>query len=501
MVAYFETSTINDWKLFYTESENAIFQKSVYIRNITFIIFMSLLLLAALASFLFSLKVYNPIKNIVANIKRMTILDNENISDISLINGGLNLLHENNKNLEKQLKENEILIRELFLSQMIRGKLFNKNEIMNKAAYFSVDLEADFYRVAVIQINSIPSQPYDIQKLELYKISSIHLITNVFSNLNIRTICTQDSNDNILVLIKLRSVKDINETEAIIEQVLEDIKSTIENQHALSVSIGAGRVYSELSNVGVSCKEAIEALRYRFLKDDQSVISFSDISRSEKDKLYYPVQTEQKLLSFIQLSDYEKTMHCLHEMIDDIMSHNKSFKHIEVCLTNMIGIIKRCIYELNLDEQCIFTDNTGMDISVESFKNIQHFAEWISGCFRKIIEYQIDQQKDDSKSFVYEVKEYIERVYKEEISLDIVAGHFKYNSSYFCKIFKEKIGVTFWEYVAKIRIEKSKELLVGCEDTIEQIAAMVGYNNRFSYIRAFKKYTSVAPGEYRMKFR
>ncbi|MDD4296783.1 MAG: AraC family transcriptional regulator [Ruminiclostridium sp.] len=506
MVAYYGSSLINNWKMFYIESENAVFEKSAYIRNTTFIILAALLLVAALASFLFSLRVYNPIKNIIANIKRMTTLDNDNISDVSLINGGVNLLFENNRSLENQLKQNEILIREMFLNQLIRGKLFNRNEILGKAEYFSINLEADYYMVAVIQKNSLQSYPIneytlDIQNLELYKISIINRITSVFNSLNIDVSCTQDYADNILVLVKLRGVEDINETEAIVEQTLEDIKWNIEEQSSTSVSIGVGRFYSDLSDVGVSYKEAKEALRYNFLKDDQSIISFSDISRSEMDKLHYPVKSEQKLISLVQLGDYEKTMLCLNEMIDEIMDHNKNFKHIELCLTNIISVVQRCLYSLNLNPQDVFGDDTVVNASIDTFRNIQHFTEWVRTWLRRIIEYKIDQQKDDYRSFDLEIKEYIEKVYMNEISLDIVADHFKYNSSYFCKIFKEKIGVTFWEYVAEIRVAKSKKLLVELDDTIEQIAAKVGYNNRFSYIRAFKKYTSITPGEYRLKFK
>lgn len=508
MVAYHGSSLINNWKMFYIESENAVFEQSKYIRNTTFIILAALLLVAALASFLFSLKVYNPIKNIIANIKRMTTIEkgNENISDVSLINGGVNLLFESKKSLENQLKQNEILIREIFLSQLIRGKLFNKNEIESKAEYFSINLEADYFMVAIIQKNTLQSYPFnkyslDIQNLELFKLSTIMMVTNAFSSLGIDVTCTQDYTDNILVLIKLRNVEDINESEAIAEQTLEDVKGAIEKQLSTSVSIGVGRFYADLSNVGVSYNEAKEALRYNFLKDDQSVISFSDISRSEKDKLYYPVKSEQKLISFVQMADYGKTMVCLNEMIDDIMNHNRNFKHIELCLTNIIGIVQKCLYKLNLNPQDIFGNDAVLNASIDSFRNIQHFTEWISTWFSRIIEYIIDQQKDDSKSFDFEVKDYIDNVYMKEISLDTVADHFKYNSSYFCKIFKEKLGVTFWEYVAQVRVEESKKLLVDLDDTIEQIAEKVGYNNRFSYIRAFKKYTSVTPGEYRMKFK
>lgn len=505
LVAYYSSSFINNWKIFYIKSENAVFEKSAYIRRISIVISAVLLLIAVLTSFLFSLKVYDPIKNIIANIKRMTTISNENISDVSLIGNSVNLLFESNKNLESQLEQNKVLMQQMFLNQLITGKLFNKNEIMGKAEYFSVNLDADYYIAVIIQKNTMQSYKADkystdISNLELFKISTINVVTKVFESLNIDVTCTQDYTDNILVLIKLRSVYDIKESEAIVEQTLEDIKAAVEKQLTESVSIGIGRSYTDLSDVGVSYNEAKEALRYKFLKD-HSVISFSDISRSESDKHYYPVHSEQKLISFIQMADYEKTILCLNEMIDDIMDHNKNFKHIELCLSNIIGLIKRCLYMLNLNPLEVFGEDTDINVSIDSFRNIQHFSEWASTKFRKIIEYQLDQQKDHSKSFDSEVKEYIEKVYMNEISLDTVADHFKYNSSYFCKLFKERTGINFWEYVAQVRVEKSKRLLTELDDTIEQIAAKVGYNNRFSFIRAFKKYTSVTPGEYRMKFK
>jgi Response regulator containing CheY-like receiver domain and AraC-type DNA-binding domain len=500
MISYFETSSINNWKLFYFGSENEIFKKSTYIRNITFFIFIILLILMIATSLLLSFKVYNPIKKIITKIKAISTINNENINDISMIDGSLNLLLESNKNLENQLKQDEILIREIFTSQLITGKLFNKNDIKSKAEYFSINLEFDYFKVAVIQSESMLSYSFDVQKYEFNKISMINIVSKVFDSLDIDIICCQDSNDNILILIKLCSIKDANETNAIIEQILEDIKDNIEKHLSLSVSIGIGRMYSDLSDVGVSCKEAVEALHYKFIKGGQSVISFADISRSEKEKLYYPIENEQKLISLIKLCEYEKTIVCLNDMLDEIIKHNRNFEHIELCLSNITGIIQRCIYELNLDPKEVFEEDNDFNVSIEKFKNMQHFSEWVSAGFRKIIEYQIDQQRGTSKSFVCEVRDYIEKVHAQEISLVSVANHFKYNSSYFCKSFKDKVGVSFWEYVAKIRVEKSKKLLSETSDTIEQIAGIVGYNNRFSYIRAFKKYTSITPGEYRLKF-
>ena len=53
MISYFETSKINNWKLFYIVSENKIFEKSSYIKHITIITLTALLFLMTAVSFAF----------------------------------------------------------------------------------------------------------------------------------------------------------------------------------------------------------------------------------------------------------------------------------------------------------------------------------------------------------------------------------------------------------------------------------------------------------------
>lgn len=500
MISYFESSNINNWKLVYTVSENVVYEKSRTIRNITILTCVFLLLIMIIVSLVLSFKVYNPIKQLIANIKLTMKINNEDSSDILIIQNSLNQLFENNKSLEVQVNQNKQLVSERFLSNLITGKLFNKSAIKSKAEYLQIELESDCFKVAVIQISSILSEHISVEGFELNKIVLLNIVHELFGNLHINVICSQDPNDNILILFKLDTVQKTNETDAIIEQALEDIKDNIEKLLNLSISIGIGRTYSEVSNIGVSYKEAMEALQFKFLKGEHSVIHICDINPKGENILYYPIDKEQKLISLIKLRDYDKVIHYLNDILDDIMDHNKNFEHIGICLSNLISAIQRCIYELNLNAESVFGEKGVFNISIEQFKNIQQFIEWVSTKLRKIIEYHIDLEKDSTKSFSSEIKDYIKKKYMEEISLTSVANHFNYNSSYFCKIFKEKTGVSFWEYVANIRIEKSNKLLVETEESIEQIAGLVGYNNRFSYIRAFKKYALITPGEFRVKY-
>ena len=341
----------------------------------------------------------------------------------------------------------------------------------------------------------------DLAEYETKKVAVINMVENAFESLHLNTLISQDSNDNILVLVKLPEAGELDKTEDIIEQAFEDIKLSIEKYFNLDISIGIGRTYYDLSNIGVSYKEALEALQYKFLKGSQSVISIKDINDKGRYNLYYPIDKEQKLISLVKSCDYDKVIICLNNMISEIMARNKTFEHIEACLSNIMGIIQRCIFELKLDAKDVFKENYVPDISVERFKNIQQFKEWVSVSLRCIIEYEIDQEKGIGKNLISDVKEYIGERYMEEISLNTIAEHFNYNPSYFCKIFKEKTGVSFWDYVAEVRIEKSKKLLVDTDKSIDEIASLAGYNNRISFFRTFKKHTSTTPGEFRLRSR
>ncbi|GIQ67027.1 hypothetical protein PACILC2_55950 [Paenibacillus cisolokensis] len=53
------------------------------------------------------------------------------------------------------------------------------------------------------------------------------------------------------------------------------------------------------------------------------------------------------------------------------------------------------------------------------------------------------------------------------------------------------------DYLAQVRIERSKQLMKESKHTISQIARSVGYANDVGFIRVFKKYEGITPGKYR----
>ena len=87
--------------------------------------------------------------------------------------------------------------------------------------------------------------------------------------------------------------------------------------------------------------------------------------------------------------------------------------------------------------------------------------------------------------------------YNEDINLETIANIVHLNPSYFSSIFKKEVGVSFSNYLNKIRIEQSKLLLKNTDSSIVEIALEVGFEDQSYFSKVFKNLTKMTPKQYR----
>ena len=72
------------------------------------------------------------------------------------------------------------------------------------------------------------------------------------------------------------------------------------------------------------------------------------------------------------------------------------------------------------------------------------------------------------------------------------------SSFYISKIFKSETGDTPINYLISLRMEKAKELLdQNPEETVQKVAAAVGYEDAYHFSKVFKKYYGISPLYYK----
>jgi len=100
-------------------------------------------------------------------------------------------------------------------------------------------------------------------------------------------------------------------------------------------------------------------------------------------------------------------------------------------------------------------------------------------------------------TMVAELIRYVDASYREKLTLQEFCGRQHYSLSYVSRRFKQETGMTFREYLQKVRMEKCCALLSGSDLSVGEAAAAVGYEDMQFFHEVFRKYLHMTPKEYR----
>jgi AraC-like DNA-binding protein/ligand-binding sensor protein len=85
----------------------------------------------------------------------------------------------------------------------------------------------------------------------------------------------------------------------------------------------------------------------------------------------------------------------------------------------------------------------------------------------------------------------------ESLSLEQVAHAANMSAFYFCKVFKTATGLTFTDYVARARVEKTKQLLLNPHTRVSEAAYEAGFQSLSQFNRVFRRVERQSPSDYR----
>ncbi|QOR66914.1 response regulator [Cytobacillus suaedae] len=98
---------------------------------------------------------------------------------------------------------------------------------------------------------------------------------------------------------------------------------------------------------------------------------------------------------------------------------------------------------------------------------------------------------------IHQIKQYIMENSQQNISLETLSTKVGLSPIYISKMFKEKLGVNYIDFLTECRIEKAKKMLADPEKSIKEITLEIGYHEPNYFSKVFKKMCNVTPREYR----
>lgn len=143
-------------------------------------------------------------------------------------------------------------------------------------------------------------------------------------------------------------------------------------------------------------------------------------------------------------------------------------------------------------------------LTVNSFSNQLSHNTLLFSIAEKMIHFFVMNDKKtkgytvgQKRNFLDHAIQYIEENFRTELTLEQLAKQCNYSTSYLSKIFKAELGINFYEYLTRCRLQHAIRTLTMTEEKIATIAYENGFSDVKAFNKMFKKHFGMTPSEYR----
>lgn len=296
-------------------------------------------------------------------------------------------------------------------------------------------------------------------------------------------------------------INSCNELNLASDENLDRFKCFINNlkaEYEFDVTVGIGSEHDDIfCNVKKSYEHAKTALSCKFFIGTGKVISQNEILYKPYKSVFSKYREEESLGEAILRLDRETSAQISDEIFNRIIYDGyptpeqltDSTYHI---ILNQVKRLEKFLEHEDYNKLVLEIKNKLY--GCEGYAELRSIVRNILFNIIDICEYKKNSKNDD---IIRKCKKYIDEHFSEELSLESIAQKFYFNPSYFSCFFKNYTGISFSDYLFKIRMQKAQELLKGTEQKVYEIAMKVGYKDPGYFNRIFKREFGVTPDEYR----
>ncbi|MBP1156782.1 MULTISPECIES: response regulator [unclassified Paenibacillus] len=128
---------------------------------------------------------------------------------------------------------------------------------------------------------------------------------------------------------------------------------------------------------------------------------------------------------------------------------------------------------------------------------VAHLRGWVRNVYEKFHASAMQESRTARAGIVKGAQKYMLANLSQNISLQEISDHLRLHPAYLSRIYKLETGENISEYMTRLKLEKSVQLLMLSTMKIYEIAMEIGYQNPNYFNKVFKKHFGLTPQEYR----
>ncbi len=266
----------------------------------------------------------------------------------------------------------------------------------------------------------------------------------------------------------------------------------VEDRLGVSCKLGIGSTV-EIRSLCESYGEAVKAV-----KNCKGIVShFNDLPLASEYEDGYPQEREKHLEEAVIAGDAAAAVQDAEIFFQWMLDHYAQYDMpIRLKVLELVMRVECSIFHKS-GANYHFLDRSDYLQTVNAASDYQVLKTWflrkIAECARSSATRVIQK----TNGTIENAKQYIDKNFSRELSLEEVSREVFVSPYYFSKLFKEQTGMNYIEYLTQKRMDAAKLLLRDGQLSIKQICNKIGYSDPNYFSRLFRKLEGSTPSEYR----
>lgn len=430
------------------------------------------------------------------------------VSDFILKPIDKNILLETMTKVANTIKSNRERLSELELShQYMKSNItVFQSKVLNDLILNSSNLSLQSEELSMVDINI--NTEYDTYQISLINIAMDKgKYTNLERQILLQNCCSYikdlwlpSGNAYVFADISNNIVLLNNDHSIYLNDISEHAIKYFKERLSTVVSCGIGLAVHGIENVFKSYQQALNALNLCYITGEEITFADSQITEYETRVLHQNTMTDKMKLAIKSgstLQAVDITAKVLHNYAKENIN---DLDGVKIFALSICTYIKELLSEMKISFIGDLSLSGEMLLKVFKLERYPDIESIVINMVEKACSLITEALSSKNNSTVAQIKNYLnENFSASELTLKVVADKFYINSSYLSRIFKKGTGISFSDYLIKIRIENATIMLQLQDYKAYQLAQMVGIPDPNYFVKCFKRITGISFAEYKLK--
>lgn len=471
MTCFMQESGQTGFRYYSLIPEDSVYARAKSMQVVFLVLAVGFALTGFFLSYYMAIRNYRPVQNLMRMIRDKVPGEDTDMNEFYWLENAVGTILDGRKNLDIQIEEQKPILQSAFLTWLLKENHKPEDcQILHTAGTLGLVFGLPVYNCILCSLKAGNRLNRDIAGI-LEK-EGIRYGVIVYQN-------------DFVVILNYEKEEDAAAFYADLNAMLTEKED--------KYFFGVGESCRSISQLPSAYGQAKQARNFRMINRECGITFFNEVKK--ENCYYYPIEKENELQNCLLAGENEKSILIFNELLqENVKDGQVSYFQMKNFFSNVALTCLKC------------TDRLGVrgliDVETESMEQCSVLEDYLGvlyNIFRKLCDF-VNNNRDSNSEVVKEAlyRFVDENLCSKELSLSFVAEAFSLSDSYVSRLFKEKTGTNFLDYMNRARIEKAKMLLLSeSRFSIQDIGELVGYESDATFRRIFKKYEGITPSQFR----